>query len=45
MFDIINDVVPPRYKGKLENRSYAEGASREGKALKELRRNRSMRQE
>lgn len=29
MFDIINDMMAPRYKAKLENRSYAEGASRE----------------
>lgn len=36
MFDIVNDAVGPRYKAKLENRSYAEGASREGKALEEL---------
>jgi Family of unknown function (DUF5681) len=45
MFDILNDIVPQRYKVKLENRSYAEGASREGKALDELRRNRSLRKE
>lgn len=28
IFDIINDRLPPRYQTKLENRSYAEGASR-----------------
>ncbi len=45
MFDILNDIVPPRYKAKLENRSYAEGASREGEALEELRRNRELREQ
>jgi len=39
IFDIINDSMPPRYKVKLKNRSWAEGASREGKALEEFRRN------
>lgn len=39
IFDIINDSLPRRYKAKLENRSFAEGASREGKALEEFRRN------
>ncbi|WP_114228583.1 MULTISPECIES: DUF5681 domain-containing protein [Sphingomonas] len=34
IFDIINDGFPDRYKIKLENRSYKEGASREGDALK-----------
>lgn len=43
MFDLVNDVVGPRYKAKLENRSYAEGASREGKTLEEFRRDRAMR--
>lgn len=43
MFDIINDVVGPRYKAKLQNRSYANGASREGKTLDEIRRNKAMR--
>jgi hypothetical protein len=38
IFDIINDSLPERYKAKLENRSYREGASREGKALDEFRR-------
>lgn len=45
MFDVLNDIMPPRYKAKLENRSYAEGASREGKALEELRRNRELREQ
>lgn len=40
IFDIINDSLPPRYKAKLENRSHAEGASREGKALEEFARDR-----
>jgi len=37
IFDIINDAMPDRYKAKLENRSYRDGASREGKALEEFR--------
>lgn len=37
IFDIINDSLPARYKAKLENRSYREGASKEGKALEEFR--------
>ncbi|MES2493238.1 MAG: DUF5681 domain-containing protein [Pseudomonadota bacterium] len=37
IFDIINDAMPKRYKAKLGNRSRAEGASREGKALEEFR--------
>ncbi len=45
MFDILNDIVPKRYKTKLENRSYAEGASREGHALKEIKKNRKLRSE
>jgi hypothetical protein len=45
IFDIINDVVGPRYKAKLENRSFAEGASREGKTLEEFRRDRALRDE
>lgn len=40
IFDIINDSLPLRYKAKLENRSYAEGASRAGKALEEFVRDR-----
>jgi hypothetical protein len=38
IFDIINDGLPDRYKAKLENRSYREGASVEGKTLEEFRR-------
>ena len=45
MFDIINDVVGPRYKAKLKDRSYAEGASREGEAAEELRKRRDLRDE
>lgn len=45
MFDIINDVVGPRYKARLENRSYAEGASREGKTLEDFRRDKALRDE
>ena len=40
IFDIINDCLPHRYKVKLENRSYAEGASKEGKTLEEFVRDR-----
>jgi hypothetical protein len=43
MFDIINDAIGPRYKAKLKDRSYAEGASREGKTLDEIMRNRALR--
>lgn len=43
MFDLLNDMVGPRYKAKLQNRSYANGASREGTALDEIRRNKAMR--
>lgn len=45
MFDIINDILPDRYKAKLENRSYREGASRAGKALEELRQNQALREQ
>lgn len=38
IFDIINDGLPDRYKAKLENRSFREGASKEGKTLDEFRR-------
>lgn len=34
MFDIINDAMPPRYKMKLEDRSYHPDASRAGETLK-----------
>jgi Family of unknown function (DUF5681) len=43
MFDIINDVVGARYKAKLQNRSYAKGASQAGKAFDELRAKKSLR--
>lgn len=36
IFDIINDSMPERYKMKLHDRSFAAGASREGKALQEM---------
>lgn len=36
MFDLLNDSMPERYKMKLENRSYREGASRAGETLKEF---------
>ena len=36
LFDIINDAMSERYKAKLENRSYREGASREGETLPEF---------
>jgi len=38
IFDIINDSLPDRYKARLENRSYRQGASVEGKTLEEFRR-------
>jgi len=38
MFDIINDVMSPRYKARLHNRSWAEGASREGKTIDDINR-------
>ena len=37
--------MPKDYKAKLENRSYAPGASREGKTLEEMRRNRALRKD
>lgn len=42
IFDIINDTMPPRYKAELQNRSHAKGASRAGKAIEELRKNKAM---
>lgn len=45
MFDIVNDAVGPRYKAKLENRSYVEGASREGETLRKVLANRRLRKE
>lgn len=41
MFDIINDALPKRYKAKLADRSYHEGASREGFTLSEYIQNRN----
>lgn len=35
IFDLINDSMPARYNVKLVDRSYAEDASREGKALEQ----------
>lgn len=40
IFDLINDSFSPRYKAKLENRSYREGASRAGKTLEEFAKDR-----
>ena len=36
IFDAINDAMSERYKAKLENRTYVDGASREGQALKQV---------
>jgi len=40
IFDIINDGLPQRYRATLKDRSYTEGASRQGKALEEFLRDR-----
>ena len=45
MFDTINDIMPKRYKMRLENRSYREGASRSGSALQDLRNSQKLREE
>ena len=45
MFDILNDLLPGRYKAKLENRSYREGAPREGKGLQEIQNDQELRWE
>jgi hypothetical protein len=45
IFDMLNDSLPEKHKRKLQNRSYAEGASREGKTLDEFMRNRKLRDE
>ena len=45
MHDIINEALPERHRIKLVNRSYAQGASRAGKALEELRKSRALREE
>ncbi|SMQ64487.1 hypothetical protein SAMN06297468_1026 [Altererythrobacter xiamenensis] len=36
IFDIINDAMPERYKMKLVDRSYRDGASRAGETLREF---------
>lgn len=38
IFDLINDIMPPRYKAKLENRSTHEDASRESEAFAQYKR-------
>ena len=43
MFDIINDGMPARYKAKLDNRSYREGATLEGRALQDYMERRKLR--
>lgn len=45
IFDLLNDSLPKKHKRKLQNRSYAEGASREGKAMEEFMRNKRLRDE
>jgi hypothetical protein len=40
VFDLLNDSVQGRYKASLENRSFAEGASREGETLERVMRER-----
>lgn len=45
MFDLLNDSLPKKHKRKLLNRSYAEGASREGKTLDEFMRKKQLRDE
>lgn len=40
MFDLVNDSVPRRYKARLANRSFAEGATREGETLERFWRDR-----
>lgn len=42
IFDLLNDSLPARHKRKLVNRSYAEGASRQGETLEEFRKNKTM---
>lgn len=42
IFDLINDFLPDNYKMKLENRSYAQGATREGDMLKKWRREKKL---
>ncbi len=45
MFDLLNDSLPERHQRRLTDRSYAEGASRQGKTLQEFRRNKAMRKD
>lgn len=45
IFDLLNDSLPQKYKRRLENRSFAAGASREGKTLDEFRRKRKLQKE
>ena len=45
LFDLLNDSLPKKHKRKLQNRSYADGASREGKTLEEFMRKRKLRKE
>lgn len=40
MFDLLDDMIGPRYKAKLKNRSYDKNASQEGKTLEAFQRNR-----
>jgi hypothetical protein len=40
VFDLLNDSLLGRYKARLENRSFAEGASREGETLERFERDR-----
>ena len=40
IFDLINDALPDGYKAKLKDRSYREGASKEGTTLSEYLRDR-----
>lgn len=45
MFDLLNDVVGPRYKAKLENRSYAKDASREGMTADQFMKDKALKRE
>lgn len=45
MFDLLNDSLSERHKRRLTDRSYAEGASRQGETLEEFRRNKAMRKD
>ncbi len=39
IFDLLNDSLPKNHKRKLQSRSYAEGASREGKRSLSIKKN------